>query len=211
VCVCLFIHTLTHTHTQVHYIWSVLETDAANVSSLLSSFLPHISKYAHAHTHTQVHYIWSVLETDAANVSSLLSSFLPSSPLAFPFANRIATIEAVWRTLDGGCQNNTISTAERGCMFDGTCVCQQGWTGPACNIECRGGASNPCSNHGICRYDGKCECFRGWTGFDCSIECSGARDNPGHFPCNLNGYCNGWYVDPRTHYEYGPVDFEEAR
>ncbi|EKX53076.1 hypothetical protein GUITHDRAFT_64838, partial [Guillardia theta CCMP2712] len=90
-----------------------------------------------------------------------------------------------------------------GCMQDGTCVCSYGWTGSACNVECKGGASNPCSNHGICRTDGMCICDRGWTGADCSIECAGAAENPNHWPCHLHGNCEGWFINPQTQFQYG--------
>ena len=158
----------------------------------------------------QVQYIWSVFETDPLNISRLLSNFLPDDDLATPLTDPVNQIEAVWQTLDEGCPNTTIGQVDRGCLFDGSCVCEQGWTGTGCEIECNGGANNPCSGNGICRFDGKCECSRGWTGPACELECSGARENPFHFPCNLNGMCEGWYTDPRTHYEYGPTEFEQA-
>ncbi len=95
-------------------------------------------------------------------------------------------------------------------MIDGSCTCAYGWSGTACNIPCAGGVITPCSLHGICRFDGLCECDRGWTGVNCSIECDGAASNPGHFPCNLHGSCAGWFVDPRTQYDDGPVERSEA-
>nr|KAF6428600.1 teneurin transmembrane protein 3 [Rousettus aegyptiacus] len=68
----------------------------------------------------------------------------------------------------------------------GTCRCEEGWTGPACNQR----ACHPrCAEHGTCK-DGKCECSQGWNGEHCTIEgCPGL--------CNSNGRCtldqNGWH------------------
>ena len=95
-------------------------------------------------------------------------------------------------------------------MLDGSCTCAYGWSGTACNIPCAGGVDTPCSLHGVCRFDGLCECDRGWTGLNCSIECDGAASNPGHFPCNLHGSCAGWFLNPVTQYEDGPVDQDTA-
>ena len=42
-------------------------------------------------------------------------------------------------------------------MQDGSCVCDQGWTGLDCSIECLGGHESPCSFNGECQMDGSCE------------------------------------------------------
>jgi len=96
-------------------------------------------------------------------------------------------------------------------MLDGTCSCGSGWTGPACDVPCQGGAESPCSWHGTCRSDGKCMCERGWTGPVCNIECSGAKEDPDHWPCNRVGHCNGWFVNPRTQLTLGPTDKNEEK
>jgi hypothetical protein len=41
------------------------------------------------------------------------------------------------------------------CRTDGKCICERGWTGPSCNIECSGADKDPehwpCSHHGHCQ------------------------------------------------------------
>lgn len=159
----------------------------------------------------QVQYMWATINDDPTSIAKTMALFKADSPIAVPFDTPDATIRLVWATLGGECQNSVIGETTEGCMFDGTCVCDPGWAGPGCQTECLGGADNPCSGNGICRFDGKCECDRGWTGPECSVECSGAAEHPLHFPCNLNGFCNGWFRDARTQFEYGPVGYEEAR
>jgi alpha-tubulin suppressor-like RCC1 family protein len=159
----------------------------------------------------QVQFIWAVFERDVGNITRMLAEdFILEDPLSTPMNDPENQIPAVWKALSEGCQNTSIGQVKSGCMFDGSCMCAKGWTGPACDIMCAGGVDNPCSGNGVCRFDGLCECRRGWTGKDCSIECSGAAEDPLHFPCNNNGMCEGWYVDARTQYEYAPTDYEQA-
>ena len=68
---------------------------------------------------------------------------------------------------------------------DGSCVCDPGWLGDACNVanstECA-----PCSDqHGACLSDGSCTCDAGWTGLDCSVPCAPCV----HGSCMLDGSC----------------------
>jgi len=52
-----------------------------------------------------------------------------------------------------------------GVCMGGTCRCEEGWTGAACNQR----ACHPrCAEHGTCK-DGKCECSQGWNGEHCTI------------------------------------------
>lgn len=52
-----------------------------------------------------------------------------------------------------------------GVCMGGSCRCEEGWTGPACNQR----ACHPrCAEHGTCK-DGKCECSQGWNGEHCTI------------------------------------------
>nr|XP_021516888.1 teneurin-3-like [Meriones unguiculatus] len=83
----------------------------------------------------------------------------------------------------------------------GTCRCEEGWTGPACNQR----ACHPrCAEHGTCK-DGKCECSQGWNGEHCTIAHyldKIVKDKIGYKEgcpglCNSNGRCtldqNGWH------------------
>ncbi|MBZ3885879.1 Teneurin-3 [Sciurus carolinensis] len=80
----------------------------------------------------------------------------------------------------------SVDCGSHGVCMGGTCRCEEGWTGPACNQR----ACHPrCAEHGTCK-DGKCECSQGWNGEHCTIEgCPGL--------CNSNGRCtldqNGWH------------------
>lgn len=69
-------------------------------------------------------------------------------------------------------------------------MCNHGFFGTACSIECKGGAQNPCNGNGNCGPDGACQCKRGWVGDACEILCPGGIDAP----CNNRGSC---YVDGR--------------
>lgn len=52
-----------------------------------------------------------------------------------------------------------------GVCVGGTCRCEEGWMGTACDQR----ACHPrCNEHGTCR-DGKCECSPGWNGEHCTI------------------------------------------
>ena len=77
------------------------------------------------------------------------------------------------------------------CQLDGSCKCNSGWSGPACDTknhtECL-----PCDYlHGSCQTDGTCLCFNGYTGLDCSIPCSPCHNGA----CQIDGSCKcriGW-------------------
>lgn len=47
--------------------------------------------------------------------------------------------------------------------------CPKGWKGSNCTIECLGGASSPCNDHGLCLDDpaGSCVCQPGYRGEAC--------------------------------------------
>lgn len=66
------------------------------------------------------------------------------------------------------------------------CICNNGFRGDNCMIECKGGSSNPCSGHGTCGADGSCTCTLGWTGSACENACPGQD-----LPCSGHGTCVG--------------------
>jgi hypothetical protein len=82
---------------------------------------------------------------------------------------------------------------------DGTCDCEPGWAGDACNVrpltDCL-----PCdASHGTCLSDGTCACDAGWTGLDCATPCRACV----HGDCQPDGECfcrPGWAgADCRLH------------
>jgi alpha-tubulin suppressor-like RCC1 family protein len=90
------------------------------------------------------------------------------------------------------CPACRIKFFDSGCMFDGSCVCAQGWTGDECKQECAPNASNPCNGNGRCLDDGTCDCTDengidvGWRGSVCNIKCKGTVNGK---PCNGHGVC----------------------
>jgi hypothetical protein len=52
-----------------------------------------------------------------------------------------------------------------GTIKNKTCLCDEGYWGDTCSLECPGGASNPCNKRGKCDVvTGLCECDRKWRG-----------------------------------------------
>lgn len=115
---------------------------------------------------------WSVI-SDSSNVS-----------LAYGLA--VTDIDNFRSIVTKKCLS-TCSTlpAEQGCMGDGSCLCQPGYTGIACNRVCPGGFSNPCSFNGRCTANATCLCDSGWRGTECQQECPGGYENP----CSNHGVC----------------------
>lgn len=76
----------------------------------------------------------------------------------------------------------------------GQCICDDGWTGEACDIlKCK--QNNHCFPNGICSDQGGCQCFPGWKGKNCSTACSS-----GSFGANCSQKClclNGGMCDPK--------------
>ena len=101
------------------------------------------------------------------------------------------------------------------CLAEGTCQCNDGRAGDACQLQCPGASAardvviiiHPpwaqplsgatCSKHGICSvvpssitgtssaFKAACQCKSGWGGEKCDLECPGGSFNP----CNGNGRC----------------------
>lgn len=70
-----------------------------------------------------------------------------------------------WIPLSGNTEICSVDCGTHGVCMGGTCRCEEGWTGPACNQR----ACHPrCAEHGTCK-DGKCECSQGWNGEHCTI------------------------------------------
>ncbi len=90
------------------------------------------------------------------------------------------------------CPACRIKFFDSGCMFDGSCVCANGWTGDDCKQECAPNYRNPCSGNGRCLDDGSCDCRDeygndvGWRGSICNIKCKGTVNGK---PCSGNGVC----------------------
>ncbi|KAG5842512.1 hypothetical protein ANANG_G00178410 [Anguilla anguilla] len=78
-----------------------------------------------------------------------------------------------------------------GACVDGSCVCQPGWRGPACDtLACQ---TPGCGDHGVCTQYG-CVCDAGWTGSNCSEVCLTGFYGDG---CNQTCECwNGGSCDP---------------
>ena len=68
---------------------------------------------------------------------------------------------------------------ENGFCVNGTCFCDQGWSGSDCNVRA---CPNSCGGRGVCRDDGTCRCADGWGGAACEQRI--CRGGP-------NGQCSG--------------------
>jgi hypothetical protein len=57
------------------------------------------------------------------------------------------------------------------CLEAGVCSCYPGFTGPACETDCK------CNGHGSCAPDGTCRCDVGWRwgAGGCEPDCGGAN------------------------------------
>lgn len=54
-----------------------------------------------------------------------------------------------------------------------SCLCRKGFWGSDCSKVCPGGATRPCSNHGVCDpASGKCSCQTNWKGSMTCSKCS---------------------------------------
>jgi hypothetical protein len=110
-------------------------------------------------------------------------------------------------------------SCSQGVTGNGQCSCAYGYGGPLCEIECPGGASNPCNGHGVCNaLTAACSCnatalLGYWAqpscatcdvlhaGSDCTIACpidpstgsvcadKGTCNRDGDCDCD-SGYCS---------------------
>ncbi len=112
--------------------------------------------------------------------------------IASDFQISSVVVMQVLESLLVNCPACRIKFFDSGCMFDGSCVCANGWTGDECKQECAPNARNPCSGHGRCQDDGSCDCRDengndvGWRGSICNIKCKGTVNGK---PCNGFGTC----------------------
>lgn len=95
---------------------------------------------------------------------------------------------------------STIDCNGNGTCFDGSCLCDTGWTGADCSIPetadpCDGVT---CSGNGIC-LSGSCDCDDGWTGVDCSTPDTSGDPCDG-ITCSGNGTCVNGICDCNTGY-----------
>lgn len=112
--------------------------------------------------------------------------------IASEFLTSADVVTQVLENLVVNCAACRIKFFDSGCMFDGSCVCANGWTGDECKQECAPNARNPCSGNGRCLDDGSCDCRDengndvGWRGPVCNIKCKGTVNGK---PCNGFGTC----------------------
>ncbi|XP_072181396.1 stabilin-2-like [Diadema setosum] len=101
------------------------------------------------------------------------------SPMCPPNTPQVGKVERGCRYI-GGWYNSMVGCHAR-CNFTSTRpLCCPGYYGPNC-LECPGGPTHPCSNHGNCldgmEGSGKCRCNEGYTGTACE-KCSPGRYGP---------------------------------
>ncbi len=94
---------------------------------------------------------------------------------------------------------STIDCSDNGVCFDGSCLCDTGWTGADCSIP---DTADPCdgvtcSGNGTC-ISGSCDCATGWTGVDCSTPVN--TDPCDGVTCSGNGTCVNGDCDCDTGY-----------
>ena len=100
------------------------------------------------------------------------------------------------------CPGVSVCSGRGSCDVNGTCTCEAGWEGTACNCQ----ASTTCSGHGSCNPDGSCACAPNrvgncevciptFYGDECDVMCKADVHCSGHGVCNAQGTCNcdsGW-------------------
>jgi hypothetical protein len=95
----------------------------------------------------QVHmwHVWRV----ACDICHLL----PSHPIMYSSGSTCS--------LHGTCSITSSSATSISSPAKAACVCNSGWGGEQCDLECPGGALNPCNGNGRCLADGRCDCSEG--------------------------------------------------
>lgn len=88
-------------------------------------------------------------------------------------------------------------TCSSGVNGDGTCTCNAGYGGLACNITCPGGAASPCGGKGVCVQNVTapyCRCFSNATaGFYGGTTCSSCQNLYVGPSCSLQ--CPSYYLN----------------
>mmetsp|Transcript_5822 Transcript_5822/g.9962 ORF Transcript_5822/g.9962 Transcript_5822/m.9962 type:complete len:278 (-) Transcript_5822:147-980(-) len=69
---------------------------------------------------------------------------------------------------DGDCKKGSCSGDDQAAGIQGTCHCNDGWSGDFCDEERCGSIDDGC-DHGKCKRD-ECDCDEGWTGDACDDE-----------------------------------------
>ncbi|KAJ4455344.1 hypothetical protein PAPYR_9736 [Paratrimastix pyriformis] len=59
-----------------------------------------------------------------------------------------------------------------GTCVSGSCQCNKGYWGYACDGMCPGGTAHPCSDRGTCTADGQCQCQTGFSTCDPTRPCA---------------------------------------
>jgi alpha-tubulin suppressor-like RCC1 family protein len=85
------------------------------------------------------------------------------------------------------CSQCNMTTFDRGCLFDSSCVCSNGFAGVSCQTACRGPPGKPCNLHGRCTKIGGCDCDLGYVGSECETSCRGVSKGLGI--CAGHGVC----------------------
>ena len=106
--------------------------------------------------------------------------------------------------LDGQCACDS-GACGAACEITGAActLCEAGTWGPACQNECPGGKTLPCSGHGQCldgvAGSGRCVCAAGYARADCSTPCPGGGTCNGHGSCSSDTaqcLCASGYAGP---------------
>jgi alpha-tubulin suppressor-like RCC1 family protein len=138
------------------------------------------------------------LETTSSILASIKNMYRASTPLMITnilcvsysqSANcpiTVALINAFYEARSA-CLRCNMSTFEKGCLSDSSCVCLNGFAGDSCQTACRGPPGKPCNLQGRCTKDGGCDCNFGYVGVECEISCRGVTKGLGI--CSGHGYC----------------------
>lgn len=69
-----------------------------------------------------------------------------------------------------------------------TCVCREGYTGAACQLQCPRHNGTTCGGNGRCQSDGTCQCIGDFRGPACQLKCP--KCTTGRGICGVNATCH---------------------